>query len=152
MKSTHPKTKDTGKAPESSQKAVKRKPVSLPRSARRLRPKKGRTAEKLDEDGTSHETQSSSEEFDFQKYDNLEESDDEELDGRGPASPHGMPGPSKRPFQKASSSRAARDIDNFFERGDKKTGTKTVCILCRYVSIASQIVSRNDGFVLVKPT
>jgi hypothetical protein len=150
MKSTHPKTKDTRKAPESGQRVVKRKPASPPPSIRRLRPKKGRTA---DEDRTGHETQSSSEEFDFQKYDNLEESDDEELDGRDPASPHGMPGPSKRPFQKASSSRAARDIDHFFERGDKKTGTKTVCILCRYVSMAPQIaIPVMIDFVLVKPT
>lgn len=32
-----------------------------------------------------------------------------------------------------SSAREAKDINYFFERGDKKTGRKTICIPCRWV-------------------
>lgn len=32
---------------------------------------------------------------------------------------------------RTTKSREARDITHFFERGDKKTGRKTICILCR---------------------
>jgi hypothetical protein len=33
----------------------------------------------------------------------------------------------------SSSSREAKDINHFFERGDKKKNEKTICVTCRYV-------------------
>jgi hypothetical protein len=84
--------------------------------------------------------QPSEEEFDFPDADYEEPDVDEpsprEIDTRDHLSPREVPSPSTLPVvlsRKLGSSREAKDISHFFERGDKKTGKKTICIPCRCV-------------------
>src|SRR6266481_4901438 len=92
------------------------------------------------EQQTDDPTQCSGEEFDLQGA-NCQESDNNEpscheVDNRNLVSPGEMPSPSALPLpaavlsHKLGSSREAKDISHFFERGDKKTGNKTICIFC----------------------
>src|SRR6266481_9646189 len=95
------------------------------------------------EQQTDDPTQFSGEEFDLQGA-NCQESNNNkpschEVDNRDLVLPGEMPGPSALPLpaavlsHKLGSSREAKDISHFFERGDKKTGNKTICIFCRCV-------------------
>src|SRR6266481_8482394 len=95
------------------------------------------------EQQTDDPTQFSGEEFDLQGADCQESDDNEpschEVDNRNLVSPGEMPSPSMLPLpaavlsHKLGSSREVKDISHFIERGDKKTGNKTICIFCRCV-------------------